>query len=660
MKILELQTILTQAQAAQKSENFEEAKRLAHEVIAELDHSLEDTNASSLLRANALHVLSFVCRKHGNFEEALTLAHASLDLSEKYNLLELKSTSLNMVGDAYTSLGKYDIALEYYINELAVREECNDTSGIANASRNIAIMCCHLGMYSKALNNFTKALELNQELGDKRMAGGNLVNIGNVYSFMSALDKALEYYGKAIEVFEEIGEKSFYARVLGNIGVIYSYLGMYDTALQYLSSGVAAYEELHDISAVMGITGNIGLVYKFLGKYDIALEYYNKVLAFREENDEENEIATTIGNIGNLYKDFGSYDSALEYLGRALLIYEEQGVKSGIATVTGSIGTLFAKKENIDYNPTKAEELFLKAIAICNELGEKRQLMEHYKDLSELYENENRWEEAHLNYKKYIELKEELNLEDVKKQDVIRQYQKDIEIERTRAAEREKILDNILPKEITARLIKGENPIADHFDSVSVLFMDIVDFTPLASIISPPQLVHLLNAIFKAADGVMRECGLEKIKTIGDAYMAVAGAPTPCDDHALLAATAAIKLLEVMQNLVVTFPENYGDRSWIESIPEIQIRIGLHCGPAAAGVVGENKFLYDLWGDAVNTASRMESHGEAGKIHVSEEFMHAIGRTGHDLSLRFIDRGAMDIKGKGTMKTYFLEQRSIP
>jgi len=194
--------------------------------------------------------------------------------------------------------------------------------------------------------------------------------------------------------------------------------------------------------------------------------------------------------------------------------------------------------------------------------------------------------------------------------------------------------------------------------------MDIVEFTTLCTKVSAQQLVHLLNAIFSSADAVMREFGLEKIKTIGDAYMAVAGAPIVQEDHAQRAANAAVKLLDVMQNLVVSFPPEYGDRSWIESIPEIEVRIGLHCGPAAAGVVGENKFLYDLWGDAVNTAARMESHGEAGKIHVSEEFVLALSlnRPSDTFShwekegMRAIPRGEMEIKGKGKMRTYFLEK----
>jgi class 3 adenylate cyclase len=144
--------------------------------------------------------------------------------------------------------------------------------------------------------------------------------------------------------------------------------------------------------------------------------------------------------------------------------------------------------------------------------------------------------------------------------------------------------------------------------------VDIVDFTALSTKVSARQLVHLLNAIFTATDGVMREFGLEKIKTIGDAYMAVAGAPIVQEDHAQRAANAALKLLEVMENLEVSFPPEYGDRSWIENVPEIEVRIGLHCGQAAAGVVGENKFLYDLWGDAVNTAAEWKVMAKQGKF----------------------------------------------
>ncbi len=199
---------------------------------------------------------------------------------------------------------------------------------------------------------------------------------------------------------------------------------------------------------------------------------------------------------------------------------------------------------------------------------------------------------------------------------------------------------------------------------VSVFFSDIVSFTELSQSVTAEELVALLNGIFSQFDQLTRKHGLEKIKTIGDAYMAVAGAPVRVEDHAARAASFAVD--------VANFMEHYHTPSG----EKIGLRIGLHTGSVVAGIIGENKFAYDLWGDAVNTASRMESHGEAGKIHVSEEFMQALktaiaGGTGRDLSLQphsslsslqsllsfsFQERGELDIKGKGIMKTYFLEK----
>ena len=182
---------------------------------------------------------------------------------------------------------------------------------------------------------------------------------------------------------------------------------------------------------------------------------------------------------------------------------------------------------------------------------------------------------------------------------------------------------------------------------------DIVGFTKLSSLLPAEELIDLLDIVFTRFDAICKKHGLEKIKTIGDAYMAACGAPVRYDNHAERAANAAIEMLEHF-----TIDHEF-------SVPvNLRFRIGLHSGSVVAGIIGENKYSYDLWGDAVNTASRMESHGEAGKIHVSEEFMQAFVGLGSELSpsspssLRFVDRGEMEIKGKGMMKTYFLEKRS--
>lgn len=201
----------------------------------------------------------------------------------------------------------------------------------------------------------------------------------------------------------------------------------------------------------------------------------------------------------------------------------------------------------------------------------------------------------------------------------------------------EKLLLNILPKPIADRLKKGARTIADNFSEVTVLFSDLVGFTEMCTGISAVELVEKLNDIFLAFDILAELHGLEKIKTIGDAYMLVGGLPTPRSDHAEAVADMAIDMFDAIERL------NRQNNS------NIRIRVGIHTGPVVAGVIGKNKFNYDLWGDAVNVASRMESHGVPGKIQVSEA-TYAKLKGKFDLE----KRGIIEVKGKGEMTTYFL------
>ncbi len=218
-------------------------------------------------------------------------------------------------------------------------------------------------------------------------------------------------------------------------------------------------------------------------------------------------------------------------------------------------------------------------------------------------------------------------------------------------ARSEALLLNVLPPSIAERLKNGEKTIAEKLSAVSVLFADIVDFTGLSQSTTPEQLVEGLDRIFSEFDALAEKYGLEKIKTIGDAYMVVAGAPEPREDHAEAIASMAIEMLDAMQKFKSDISPDH-----------IQLRIGIHSGEVVAGVIGKKKFAYDMWGDAVNMAARMESHGEAGKIHVSEVFANNFihrrseGKVPAEMQkLQVSLRGEMEIKGKGLMQTYFLE-----
>ena len=202
----------------------------------------------------------------------------------------------------------------------------------------------------------------------------------------------------------------------------------------------------------------------------------------------------------------------------------------------------------------------------------------------------------------------------------------------------ERLLLNVLPKEIAAILKAGERTIADHFEEASVLFADLEGFTPLSAELDPVEMVELLNEIYSHFDALVDQYNLEKIRTIGDNYMVASGVPRRRSDHAQALARVALDM-----------------RAYLETVPprngkKISFRIGINSGPVIAGVIGRRKFAYDLWGDTVNTASRMESHGMGGKIQITRDTYELIKD-----EFTFEPRGMITIKGKGELETWFLK-----
>jgi guanylate cyclase len=210
---------------------------------------------------------------------------------------------------------------------------------------------------------------------------------------------------------------------------------------------------------------------------------------------------------------------------------------------------------------------------------------------------------------------------------------------RIEEAKSEALLLNILPKEIAA-ILKNENrAIAERFDQASILFADMVGSTPLATKLAPEQMVNLLNETFSHFDSLVDQYKLEKIRTIGDSYMVASGAPRRRPDHAQVLALLALDMREYLNSRIQaagTLPLNF--------------RIGLNSGPVIGGVIGKKKFVYDVWGDTVNVASRMESHGLAGEIHISRSTYELIKD-----EFECESRGAITIKGRGEMQTWFLK-----
>ena len=219
---------------------------------------------------------------------------------------------------------------------------------------------------------------------------------------------------------------------------------------------------------------------------------------------------------------------------------------------------------------------------------------------------------------------------------VIEEQSAAIEVER---AESDRLLLNVLPEAISKRLKRGENPIADDFSDTSVIFADIVGFTPMSAGLAAGEVITMLSGLFSMFDDLVAERGLEKIKTIGDAYMAVGGLPEPLADHAVRVVDLALAMLEAIRSS--------------EHFPALSLRIGVHSGPVAGGVIGTRKFAYDVWGNTVNIAARLETAGVPGRIHVSEQT-----KTLTEDVFPYEPRGAVELRGLGTMSTYLVVEQA--
>jgi adenylate cyclase len=211
---------------------------------------------------------------------------------------------------------------------------------------------------------------------------------------------------------------------------------------------------------------------------------------------------------------------------------------------------------------------------------------------------------------------------------------------RVEQAKAERLLLNVLPQSIAERLKVETRTIADQFSSASILFADVVDFTPLSERLTPTEIVALLDDLFSHFDALAERHGLEKIKTIGDCYMVAAGVPTPRTDHA-----RALALMALDMQAATSSVDDVGHLG-------LELRVGINSGPVVAGVIGRKRFLYDLWGDAVNTASRMESYGTSGRIQITRATKELLGD-------EFVcePRGTIPVKGKGEMEVWYLVGR---
>lgn len=661
---------------------------------AELPKAKADTNHVKLLLG--------LCASYQyiNADKGIEYAEKALEISTKLNWMNGLVMSYHNLGLNREIKGDYDMALNYYNEGLKINIKNGNELSEAGILLNIGTVYAQLGDYPNAFEHYNKALIIYKKLDDKKGLARTTTNIGIVYYSKSDYAKSMEYFYRALTIHEKIGNKTGMVNTLNNLGSISINLGDYGKAQENYESALEIFKELDNKYGLSLTLGNLGMVHNELSNYKKAIEYYEKAIKINIDLENKKGLKNNYMNLAGLYQKQKDYIKSLEYNYRSLEIAKGFKERAYEAQIYGNIGLVYLlitrdninlnQKElskyvslNRDINLNKGIEYTLSGIRIYEEIGEKKirsELLGNLADAYKLKGNYKKWGETLVEY--HILKDSVFNQENNKQIAAIEKAREDdvnrIKIEKQEvqlaAQEKEKsfiiysaaggilsiliilgvifnqrrksdkLLYNVLPVSIAKRLKKKEHPISDYFTQASIIFIDIVSFTSLSRDADPRNIVVELNKIFTKFDTIAKKYGLEKIKTIGDSYMAAAGIPEVQKDNTHRAAQMALEVKAIMSEY------------YTADGTKIEVRIGLDCGPVVAGVIGENKFIYDMWSDAVNTASRMETTSEAGKVHITERFKEAV--TEYE-QFDYIERGEIEIKGKGKMKTYFIEERKV-
>ncbi len=580
------------------------------------------------------------------------------------------------------------------------------TNGLARAHKAIGMSHYFQENWVDCLVEWKLALETFRSINDRNGEANMLNNLGAVH-FNGGDDKAaLDYYLESLRVAEAHRDSLRTVTALVNIGTVYlTKEKSKPLAFAYYQRALPLAEALGDSYAIGTCAVNLGEIYLMQGnkadslkyfKPDSALHYFEMALeAYR--GSTTGSVPVALKNIGKVYAIRRDFDKAVQYQTEAYRMAKEMDARLDMAQALLSLADTYREKGDL----REAVATFSEARTIASEVGALYELQDAYSGLAKSYSKVHDYERAFTYLNLYSEMKDTLYNADMdkrlqaqtlsyeieKKEGQITLLEKDqelkaVELKRQKAIRNgtiavgvlflalagglfnryrytkrvngiiqmekdrsENLLLNILPKEVAEELkAKGEAE-AKLINQVTVLFTDFKGFTAMSELVSPQQLVRDLHECFSYFDQLCGKYGMEKIKTIGDAYMAAGGVPVETGTHAADAILVALAMRD--------FIAEGKARKIAAGLPYFEIRIGIHTGPVVAGIVGVKKFQYDIWGDTVNTASRMESSGAPGQVNISEA-TYALVKDAP--GLMFTPRGKVQAKGKGELEMFFVHR----
>lgn len=501
-----------------------------------------------------------------------------------------------------------------------------------------------------ALADFFKSLEVAIEAEYTYGKGLAYNSIANVYSDKGNSIDAKLYYDNSISVLRNLNDSSSLAMALLNAGDELINVEKYADALKYFEeSGLIFKKENHLIGIAYNL-GGTGMVYAELGKDELAKANLNEALAILKKLDHYSPVPEYLIYMSYIYLRQNDFASALTYAHKSLDLATKYGKKKEISEANLQLSRLYeqAGKPEVSYTYYKNYIAYKDSLNNNEAFQQMADLRTDFEVSQKQIEvdllNQKRKNQRIINFSAAIAsvLIFLLALASYRRYIYTRKAKILIEAEKNRS---DTLLLNILPEEIASELKEKGKVQAKKFESATVLFTDFLDFTKLSESLEPEKLIKSIDYYFNKFDEISSKHGLEKIKTIGDSYMCAGGLPIINKTHAKDAILAAIEIIDLVDK---------GMKAQNDMI-HFEIRIGIHTGPLVAGIVGLKKWQYDIWGDTVNIASRMESSGEVGKVNISEATYNLVN---DEDEFQFESRGKIAVKNKGALRMYFVNNAS--
>lgn len=568
--------------------------------------------------AELYHLIGFAYHDAEQSDVALDWYNQSLKIRREIEDRKGMAATLNNMGLIFLATGAYQQCIACLEESAEIKKILNDTRSLAASYENLGVAYQKLLKYKEAIEKFYESLKISEQNNDVLRMATTYLNIGNTHHEQGDNLQALKMFETALLLIKDTDNHKHILQLLNNMAVAFKHLNRTQEALDNYRHCLSICNEQGYLSELSTIYNNMGEMLMSEGKTEEAIEAYQKSIAQAAASHHVEDEMVAEMNLGSAYLKQGDFKQAELLLTSSLKKYNESSVKQGAYYLYESLINLYECKGELSkaieyfrrFDQYKYEQLSTENLKIVNELKTK-------------YEVEKKEKENEINRLRNIELKDALE---------------DLTLEKHKS---EKLLLNILPEEIAYELKRTGKVKAKLYNEVTVMFADIQNFTGQSEKLSPDEIVKLLDHYFHLFDEVTLQLGIEKIKTIGDAYLCVAGLPEEKPNNAVLMVNAA---LQIGNKLKADKSERIR-----QGLPVFSFRFGIHTGPVIAGIVGKSKFEFDIWGDAVNTAARMEQSGEIDKINVSGVTYQLIKE-----QFNCTYRGKVEAKNKGAIDMYFV------